>query len=155
MTTQSEAALEEQLICKLVDGGYQQVKISNEKQLKDNFKTQLEKFNKITLTDGEFNHILIFLEGGSVFDKSKKLRDMYELKREAGTTYIRFLNRKDWCKNIFQVTHQITMDGKYKNRYDVTILINGLPLVQIELKKRGIELKKAFNQINRLPVSFF
>lgn len=63
--------------------------------------------------------------------------------------YIQFFNSKDWCCNKFQVTNQITMEGKYKNRYDVTILINGLPLVQIGLKRSGIELKEAFNQINR------
>lgn len=149
MTTQTEAALEENLINKLVDGGYKRVNIRDEADLKRNFKFQLEKFNNITLEETEFNQILIFLEGGTVFDKAKKLRDMYELKRDDGTKYIKFLNRKDWCKNIFQVTNQITMESKYKNRYDVTILINGLPLVQIELKKRGMELKKAFNQINR------
>jgi type I restriction enzyme R subunit len=149
MTTQTEAALEENLINKLVDGGYKRVNISDEADLKRNFKSQLEKFNNITLEESEFNQILIFLEGGTVFDKAKKLRDMYELKRDEGTKYIKFLNKKDWCKNLFQVTNQITMESKYKNRYDVTILINGLPLVQIELKKRGMELKKAFNQINR------
>ena len=62
---------------------------------------------------------------------------------------IELINQLHWCKNEFQVTQQVTMEGKYKNRYDVTILINGLPLVQIELKRRGLELKEAFNQINR------
>lgn len=149
MATQTEAALEESLINKLVEVGYERVKIKGENELKTNFKAQLEKFNKIELTDLEFNQIMIFLEGGTVFDKAKKLRDMYELQREDGTHYIRFLNRKDWCKNLFQVTNQVTLENLYKNRYDVTILINGLPLVQIELKKRGVELKEAFNQINR------
>ncbi len=149
MTTQSESALEESLIEKLVESGYERVKINDENKLKGNFKSQLEKFNKVELEDDEFNKILIHLEGRTIFDKAKKLRDMYELKRDDGTVYIQFLNKKDWCKNLFQVTNQVSMEGKYKNRYDVTILINGLPLVQIELKKRGVELKKAFNQINR------
>jgi type I restriction enzyme R subunit len=149
MSTQSEAALEQTLIDELVEGGYKRVKIKNEDELKKNLKTQLEKFNKINLEDDEFNRILIHLEGGTVFDKAKKLRDMYELRRNDGTIfYIKFLN-KNWCKNCFQVTNQIALEGKYKNRYDVTILINGFPLTQIELKKRGLELKKAFNQINR------
>lgn len=65
------------------------------------------------------------------------------------STYLSFLNCDDWCMNEFQVTNQISIEGKRKNRYDVTILINGLPLVQIELKRRGAELKVAFNQINR------
>jgi len=149
LVTQSESALETSLINKLVDDGYQRVKIKNESELKENFKAQLEKFNKIKLEDSEFKQILIHLEDGTVFEKAKKLRDLYELKRKTGTEYIRFLNKKDWCKNLFQVTNQITMKEKYENRYDVTILINGLPLVQIELKKRGMELKQAFNQINR------
>ena len=149
MSTQSEAALERTLTDELVEGGYKRVKIKKEDDLKKNLKTQLEKFNKINLEDDEFNRILIHLEGGTVFDKAKKLRDMYELRRNDGTIfYIKFLN-KNWCKNCFQVTNQIALEGKYKNRYDVTILINGFPLTQIELKKRGLELKKAFNQINR------
>ncbi len=155
MATQSEAALEDCLIKKLVDGGYQRVKINDKKDLEANFRAQLEKFNKIELEDHEFKQILTFMEAGNVFDKAKKLRDLYPLQREDGTVYIRFLNKRDWCKNLFQVTNQITMEGTYKNRYDVTILINGLPLVQIELKKRGIELKKAFNQINRYQYHSF
>jgi len=84
-----------------------------------------------------------------VIERAKILRDRYALKRETETIYINFLNCEDWCRNEFQVTNQIGIEGKRKNRYDVTILINGLPLVQIELKKRGTELKVAFHQINR------
>lgn len=149
MVTQSEAALEKCLIDKLVEGGYERIKISDENGLKDNFKSQIERFNKIELTDEEFNKILLHLESGTIFDKAKKLRDKYALKREDEVLYIDFFNTKDWCKNIFQVTNQVTMKKTYENRYDVTILINGLPLAQIELKKRGAELKVAFNQINR------
>lgn len=149
MATQSEAALEKALLDKLVDGGYEQINVHDENGLKINLKSQIEKFNKIELTDVEFNRILTFLEGGTIFDKAKKLRDRYELHRPEGTVYIQFLNKKDWCKNLFQVSNQIRMKKTYKNRYDVTILINGFPLVQIELKKRGIELKRAFNQIER------
>ncbi|MDR0901017.1 MAG: type I restriction endonuclease subunit R [Methanobrevibacter sp.] len=149
MSTQNEAALEKNLIKKLVENGYEEIHVKDEYSLINNFKTQLEKFNQTTLDDDEFNKILLHLEGGTVFDKAKKLRDKYELKREDYTKYISFFNSKDWCKNIFQVTNQITFKGKHENRYDVTLLINGLPLVQIELKKRGIELKKAFNQIKR------
>ena len=149
VTTQSEAALEKCLIEKLSNGGYEKVKISDEKGLKSNLKSQIERFNKIKLSDDEFNKILIHLESGTIFDKSKKLRIKYPIKREDEVIRIDFFNTKDWCKNIFQVTNQVNMEGIYKNRYDVTILINGLPLVQIELKKRGAELKIAFNQINR------
>ncbi len=69
--------------------------------------------------------------------------------RMVDNLYFEFINTEHWCQNQFQVTHQVTIEGKYKNRYDVTILINGLPLVQIELKRRGLELKEAFNQVNR------
>lgn len=149
MATQSEAALEKCLIDKLTEGGYERVKIIDENGLKNNLKSQIEKFNKVELTDDEFNKTLLHLESGTIFDKAKKLRDKYALKREDEVIYIDFFNTKDWCKNLFQVTNQVTMKKTYENRYDVTILINGLPLAQIELKKRGAELKVAFNQINR------
>lgn len=149
MATQSEAALEKCLIDKLTDGAYERVKIGDEYGLKTNLKSQIERFNKVELSDDEFNKILLHLESGTIFDKAKKLRDKYVVKREDEVIYIDFFNTKDWCKNIFQVTNQVTMKDTYENRYDVTILINGLPLVQVELKKRGAELKVAFNQINR------
>ena len=152
MSTQSEAALEDNLMKTLIDGGYHLVSIKDEKDLESNFKQQLELFNKTTFNNEEFEKILIHLEGGSIFEKAKKLRDQFELERDEGTFYVKFLNKKDWCKNCFQVANQITIKGRYENRYDVTILINGLPLVQIELKKRGVELKQAFNQIKRYQI---
>lgn len=150
MTTQSEAALELQMINRLKQGGYQEVQIRDEASMLMNLKSQLEIHNRIYLTDNEFERILIHLRSSSVFESAKKLRDKYELQRVDGSVdYIEFFNTNEWCKNRFQVTHQVTMIGKRKNRYDVTILINGLPLVQIELKKRGVELKQAFHQIDR------
>ena len=113
-------------------------------------KTQLEKHNKISISESEFKRVLNHLNKGSVFEKAKILRDKFVLPCDDGTTkYIEFLDTEYWCQNLFQVTNQVTVEGTYKNRYDVTILINGLPLVQIELKRRGLELKEAFNQINR------
>jgi type I restriction enzyme R subunit len=80
----------------------------------------------------------------------KILRDKMQLTKDNGDSiYIEFMNLEHWCQNLFQVTRQVNMEGSYKNRYDVTLLVNGLPLVQIELKRRGLELKEAFNQINR------
>ena len=155
MSIESEATLENKLISKLVDEGYEKITIVNEKDLINNLKIQLEKFNKTTFTDEEFNKILLYLEGGSVFDKAKKLRDKFPLERKEGTKYVSFFNSEEWCKNIFQVTHQITIKGKFTNRYDVTLLINGMPLAQIELKRRGVELKSAFNQINRYQAHSF
>jgi type I restriction enzyme R subunit len=150
MSTQSEAILEENLIKQLIDLKYEKVSIKDDKQLEKNLKSQLEKHNKTTISDNEFKKILNHLNGGSVFEKAKKLRDKYVLNRDDGTTsYIEFLDSEHWCQNLFQVTNQVSVDGTYKNRYDVTLLINGFPLVQIELKRRGLELKEAFNQINR------
>ena len=158
MTTQSEAALENGLIKTLQNMSYEFVEIREESNMLANFKTQLEKhnqkelakYNRTQFTDKEFEKILIHLEGGTRFDKAKKLRDLYPLETEDGERiWVEFLNRNQWCKNEFQVTNQITVEGRKKCRYDVTLLINGLPLVQIELKKRGIELKQAYQQIQR------
>lgn len=150
MSTQSEAILEQNLLKQLVSLGYEKVLIRDETELLANLKNQLERHNKTTFDDTEFARILNHMNKGNVFEKAKTLRDKYALTRADGTTkYIEFLDSEHWCQNLFQVTHQVTIEGSYKNRYDVTILINGLPLVQIELKRRGLELKEAFNQINR------
>src|SRR5690606_10375345 len=122
-----------------------------ETELVANLKTQLEKFNHTTYSESEFHQILNHLtKASNPFEKAKVLRDKFSFKNDANeTVYVDFLNLEHWCQNEYQVTHQVTMHGKYENRYDVTILINGLPLVQIELKKRGLELKEAFNQVIR------
>ncbi|MEG1870563.1 MAG: type I restriction endonuclease subunit R, partial [Peptostreptococcaceae bacterium] len=123
--------------------------------LRNNFRNELFEHNKSKLnnepfTDKEFERILRHVEGKSVFQSSMILRDKFILEREdSSEVYIEFFDTKNWCKNRFQVTNQITSVGKYKNRYDVTLLINGLPLVQIELKRRGLDFKEAFNQIMR------
>ncbi|MGP2657050.1 type I restriction endonuclease subunit R [Malaciobacter sp. WC5094] len=150
MSKQSEAVLEDNLVKQLSSQGYEKVLVKDEASLLSNLKSQLEKHNKTTLSSDEFERILNHLNKGNVFEKAKLLRDKYALTLDNGDTkYIEFLDSEHWCQNLFQVTQQVTIEGKYKNRYDVTILINGLPLVQIELKRRGLELKEAFNQINR------
>lgn len=150
MTTQSEQALETELIQQLISLGYAFVETSNEADLLRNLKSQLEKHNQVSLSTSEFNKVLNQLSKGNVFERAKILRDKFDLLCDDGTIkYIEFMNLEHWCQNQFQVTQQITQEGSYVNRYDVTILINGLPLVQIELKRRGLELKEAFNQINR------
>ncbi len=150
MATQSEQALENQLIKQLVSLEYERVAVISEDELLANLKRQLEKHNQTAFSEAEFKRIANHLNKGNVFDKAKILRDKFVLLRDDGTSsYIEFLDTEHWCQNLFQVTNQVTIEGKYKNRYDVTILINGFPLVQIELKKRGVELKQAFNQINR------
>ena len=150
MATQSEAVLEANLIKQLVSLEYEKVSVVSEDELLANLKSQLEKHNKKSFTASEFKRITNHLNKGNVFEKAKILRDKFALTRDDGTnTYIEFLDSEHWCQNLFQVTSQVTIEGTYKNRYDVTLLINGFPLVQIELKKRGVELKQAFNQINR------
>lgn len=164
MPVQSEAALENGLIDTLQKMNYEYVHIEEEKNLSANFKKQLEKHNKKKLeelgrtefTESEFEKILIYLEGGTRFEKAKKLRDLFPLELESGERlWVEFLNRTHWCQNEFQVSNQITVEGRKKCRYDVTILINGLPLVQIELKRRGVELKQAYNQIQRYHKTSF
>ena len=164
MSTQSEAALEAGLIATLRQMDYEYVQIVEEDNLYVNFKRQLEIHNKKQLaevgrtsfTDEEFEKILIYLEGGTRFEKAKKLRDLYPLDMVNGQRiWVEILNRTQWCQNEFQVSNQITVEGRKKCRYDVTILINGLPLVQIELKRRGVELKQAYNQIQRYHKTSF
>ncbi|GAK88950.1 type I restriction-modification system, restriction subunit R [Nonlabens ulvanivorans] len=150
MSKQSEAQLENELIAQLVGLGYEKVTITTSDALISNLKKQLEAFNNTVFSDREYETILNHLEKGNVFEKAKTLRDRFQLTRENGDSlYVRFFNKENWNSNLFQVTHQITQEGTYKNRYDVTLLVNGLPLVQIELKRRGLEIKEAFNQINR------
>ncbi|APC85715.1 type I restriction endonuclease subunit R [Clostridium botulinum] len=155
MAYQSEAELEKHLIKQLESKGYDKVKISTEEELIKNFRVQLNKYNKeklvgTPLTDKEFERVMRKIEGKSIFEGAKILRDKWPLKRDDGSeVYIEFFNSKSWYKNIFQVTTQTTVVGKYTNRYDVTLLVNGLPLVQIELKRRGVDFKEAFNQIQR------
>jgi type I restriction enzyme, R subunit len=150
MTTESEQTLENNLIAQLKTLGFDKVRIDNEDTLLANLKTQLEKHNKKSLSHDEFKQILNKLAKGNIFDKAKILRDKIDYIKDNGETgYVELINQIQWCKNEYQVTHQVTMKGQYTNRYDVTILVNGLPLVQIELKRRGLEMKEAFNQTNR------
>lgn len=152
---ESEARLENRMIDQLVKQGYEQVQIDDVNSLEENFREQVNKHNKIELkgkdlSDKEFERLMVKISGKGVFQSAKELRQKQDIQRDDGTIiYIELFNTKDWCKNTFQVTHQTTVEGKYTNRYDVTILINGLPLVQVELKRRGIDMKEAFNQIKR------
>ncbi len=150
MATQSEAILENNLIKQLTGLGYAAVQIHDGDALLSNLQSQLEAFNKTKFTAKEFDVILNHLAKGNVFEKAKTLRDRFHLTKEDGTSfYVRFFNNEDWSKNLYQVTNQVQQQGSFLNRYDVTLLVNGLPLVQMELKRRAVEIKEAFNQINR------
>ena len=154
MGYQSEAQLEEQLIEQLKNQNYERVIIEDYDALLDNFKIQFEKFNKSkldnkALSNKEWERVFNHIGGKSIFESAKILRDKFVLERDDGTKVYLMLFDEDYSKNIYQVTNQTTVVGKYTNRYDVTLLINGLPLIQIELKRRGGDIKEAVNQIMR------
>ena len=154
MAYQSEAQLEQQLIVQLTNQDYKQVTIEDYDALLENFKVQFEKYNESKLngkpfSDKEWERIFNHISGKGIFESAKILRDKFVLERDDGTKVYLALLDEDYNKNIYQVTNQTTVIGKYKNRYDVTLLVNGLPLIQIELKRRGVDIKEAVNQIMR------
>lgn len=155
MAYQSEYALENEMMNQLEQLGYERVTIRDNKQLLDNFRTILnerhaDKLEGNPLTDKEFQRLLTMIDGKSIFESARILRDKLPLRRDdESEIYLSFLDTKSWCKNKFQVTNQVSVEDTYKARYDVTILINGLPLVQVELKRRGIDINEAFNQVKR------
>ena len=155
---QTEQQLENALLKQLGGLGYKSVSIADEKALVANLKIQLENHNqlslqkhkKTTFSEKEFAKVLNLLNKGSIFDRASILRgEQHIISDEGKPIYFNLLNQIEWCKNEFQVVNQITQTGEHHNRYDVTILINGLPLVHIELKKKGVEMGQAFHQINR------
>lgn len=153
MVYQSEFALETEMMEQLKSNGYETVTIRNEQQLLDNFRAILnerhaDKFKNQPLTDKEFQCLLTMINGKSIFESARILRDKLPLKRNDETEeYLSFLDTKNQCKNKFQITNQLSINDKYKARYDVAILVNGLPLAQIELKRRGVDINEAFNQV--------
>lgn len=149
MAYQPEQQLEDNLIAQLGTQGFEVIALKDNAALEVNLKTQLEKVNECTLSDTEFRQVLGKLEKGNIFTKAKTLRDQLDVTLDDGDSRHLTLLFDDARKNQFQVAQQITVKGIYTNRYDVTVLVNGLPLVQIELKRRGIELKEAFNQVKR------
>ncbi len=153
---QSEAALEKEFIRLLSGQGYDYITIHNEKQLINNLRTQLEKLNNYTFTDSEWDRFFntsIASNNDGILEKTRKIQEDYiqELIRDDGTTKnIYLINKRDIHNNYLQVINQYEeSEGTHKTRYDVTALVNGLPLVHIELKRRGVAIREAFNQINR------
>ena len=153
---QSESDLENALIAQLQRQGYEYLPIHNETELITNLRQQLEKLNDITFTDSEWQRFFkteIAKESNGIKEKAFTIQRDYKKSfvREDGTQVnISLIDKKDVHHNITQVINQYSVKGGlHDNRYDVTILVNGLPLVHIELKKRGKPLKEAFNQINR------
>lgn len=156
MGYQSEAELEERLIAKLETQGYERVKLPDYEALVNNFRKQLERFNQDTLdhalTDSEFKRVMNTIDSKTVYASAKQLRDSFTLELDDGREIYMKLFSNDPEKNHYQVSNQITVVGKYVNRYDVTILANGLPIIQIELKRSGVDIKEAINQIDRYRI---
>ena len=153
---QSEAALEEAFIKMLSEQGYEYLKIHDSDALVANVRTQLEKLNNYTFTDDEwdrFFHEKIANPNEGIEEKSQKIQEdnVQVLKRDDGSSKnITLIDKNNIHNNYLQVINQYEeKGGKHENRYDVTVLVNGLPLVHIELKRRGVALKEAFNQIDR------
>ena len=160
----SEYDVETKFIDRLESLGYTFVQMDTYEDVIANFRTQLAKFNAkkllekghdVSFSDAEFHRIMLHVDNQSVYESAKRLRDKFVLDLDNGeSVYLEFFS-SDTDRNIYQVTHQVTMDKDHKddvvytNRYDVTVLINGLPVVQIELKRPGVEINEAINQINR------
>ncbi|GAB0003843.1 hypothetical protein VN1242_13050 [Helicobacter pylori] len=152
---ESEKELERAFIALLEKQGYEFKKIHKEQELKDNLKEQLEKLNDYCFTPKEWDTLysqFIANKNDDYKAKTRKIQEdpIFNLTLENGKTKnIKIIDKKNIHKNALQVIHQYSVKGKYENRYDVSILVNGLPLVHVELKKRGVAIREAFNQIKR------
>lgn len=152
---QSEAELEAEFIRILQDNGYEYLRIKNNGDLLKNLRAQLSRLNDVVFTDAEWDRLLthyLVNRNDSIAEKTAKVQEnhIYNLRRDDGTTKnIRILDKDNIHNNRIQVINQYEAEGAYKNRYDVTVLVNGLPMVHIELKRRGMPIREAFTQIKR------
>ena len=158
---QTEAQLENQLIENLIMQGYERVDITHNDQLYINLKDKIEKLNNISFTASEWQRFLTeFLDAPNdgIIEKTRKIQEnhIYDFTFDSGELKnIKIIDKENINNNYLQVINQFNQTGTHKNRYDVTILVNGLPLVHIELKARGKNLKEAFNQIHRYSKESF
>lgn len=160
---QTEADLEKELIDDLINQGYEYRKdITTHDKLLANAREQLQKLNNLTFSDSEWQRFLTdYLDRPSdtIIDKTRKIHDdfvhdfTFDDNRPRQNIYL--LDKKNITRNSLQVIGQFSQTGTHRNRYDVTILVNGLPLVQIELKKRGVAIREAFNQVHRYSKESF
>jgi len=153
---QSEAMLEKSFIKALTEQGYEYLTIHKEKDLVDNLRAQLQTLNNYTFTDAEWDRFFkenLAKDNEDIAAKTAKIQEdhIQVLKRDNGVSKnIYLIDKKNIHNNRLQVINQYEEhEGLHKTRYDVSILVNGLPLVHVELKRRGVQLKEAFNQINR------
>ena len=159
---QTEADLERELIADLVNQGYEYItKLTTPKAMFENVRVQLQLLNKMEFSDDEWKRFCeeyLDKPSDSHIDKTRKIHNdyIYDFVFDDGHIQnIYLVDKKDIAKNKLQVISQFEQTGTHANRYDVTILVNGLPLVQVELKKRGISIKEAFNQVNRYSKESF
>lgn len=158
---QSEADLERGLIENLISQGYERFKASSNEDLYKNLRDKIEKLNKVSFTDDEWRRFLTeYLDAPNdgIVEKTRKIQEnyIYDFKFDNGDLKnIKIIDKKNIHNNFMQVMNQFAVDGHHKNRYDVTILVNGLPLVHIELKKRGVSMHEAFDQIHKYSKESF
>ena len=158
---QSEAELERELIANLVSQGYERVKFTTSEELYANLKVQIERLNNVSFSKSEWERFLteyFDCPKDGMVEKTRKIQEdyIYDFTFDDGhLKNIKIIDKKNIHNNFLQVVNQVTAGEKNQNRYDVTILVNGLPLVHIELKKRGVNLHEAFNQIHRYSKESF
>ncbi|MBP8287295.1 MAG: type I restriction endonuclease subunit R, partial [Rhodoferax sp.] len=152
---QSEADLEKDFIKQLQMQAYEYLPITSEADLVANLRRQLEKLNKVILSDAEWERFFSTCIAGAndgIVEKTARLQEdhIQVLKRDDGSTKnIYLIDKVNIHNNALQVINQYEANGKRATRFDVTVLINGLPMVHVELKRRGVDIREAFNQINR------
>ena len=152
---QSENDLEVEFIRILQTNGYEYLTIRSNDDLLANLRTHLSRLNNVAFSDSEWSQILnnyLANKNDTIEEKTTRVQEdyIYSLKRDDGTTKnIRILDKDNIHNNSVQVINQYETEGARKNRYDVTVLVNGLPLIHVELKRRGVAIREAFNQINR------
>lgn len=158
---QTEADLENELLQDLTNQGYERMRIHNQEELLANIRLQLQTLNSVQFTESEWRRFVEnFLDkpGDSNIDRTKKIHDnyIYDFVFDDGHIQnIYLVDKKNVARNKVQVINQFEQTGTHANRYDVTILVNGLPLVQVELKKRGVAIREAFNQVHRYSKESF
>lgn len=153
---QSEQQLEDAFLAQLQDQAYERLSITSDADLVANLRVHLEALNKVSFTDAEWERFFkasVSSASEGIVEKSRRLhekRGVELLERDDGTQKnIRLIDTSHIHNNRLQVLNQYEAEGAYSNRYDVTVLVNGLPMVHVELKRRGVDIREAFNQINR------
>lgn len=158
---QSEVELERRMIENLVSQGYERLTVKSNDELYVNLKLQIEKLNGVSFTNEEWERFLqeyLDAPNEGIIEKTRKVQENYIhdfIFDDGHLKNIKIIDKKNIHNNFLQVANQIVGEGKNRNRYDVTVLVNGLPLVHVELKKRGVNLHEAFNQIHRYSKESF